>query len=54
MTKNMLLCETKAIFCSPMAVVNFAQHTWSERGRDDGASRLEKNTIYNAEFFANR
>ena len=54
MTKNMLLWETKAIFCSPMAVVNFAQHTWSERGRDDGASRLEKSTIYNAEFFANR
>ena len=54
MTKNMLLCETKAIFCSPMAVVDFAQHTWSERGRDDGASRLKKNIIYNAEFFANR
>ena len=39
------------MFWSPMASVDFAQHTWSERSRDDGASRIKKNTICNAEFF---
>ena len=27
---------------------HFALHTWSEKGRDDGASRIKKNSIYNA------
>ena len=34
-----------------VGVVDFAQHAWSERGRDDGTSRLEKNSICHTEFF---
>ena len=49
--ENCISSETKAVFCSSMAVVDVAQHAWSERGRDDGASRVKKNTICNAEFF---